>query len=411
MSLLPLRRRGRSPGPLAVREGLLHGGLPYLAVGHGPPLVVLPGFRAEHANPTGPERRFSLRPLRPLARQFTVYLVSRKPGLPAGATIADLAADYAEALERTFTSPVAVVGSSTGGSIAQQLAIDHPELVDRLVLVASACRLGPGGRRMQRDLARLTLAGRPRRAWAATGPGLAATTVGGQLYGALLWLFGPKLDPADPSDMLIVVDAEDRFDAAPQLHRVTAPTLVVAGDRDRNYTPELFWETAARIPGARLRLYPGKGHAGIATLAYKPAVRELLGFLRERGADGGHHNLFQMPVFRVLVGARGLPQRLADTVRRRGDQAGMSSAAPTFRLRDRPSMGWMVLGEPPAPQQVAPGVWLVTVGRGVAGSNVYLVGSGRPGRWSTPAGPAAPIGSGRPPSRCSGPAHARRRSC
>jgi pimeloyl-ACP methyl ester carboxylesterase len=166
-----LRRRDRSPGPLVVREGMLDGGLPYLAVGQGPPLVVCPGFRAEHANPTGPERRFYLQPLRPLAGHFTVYLISRKPGLESGSTIDDLAADYAEALERTFTGPVAVVDSSTGGSIAQQLAIDHPELVDRLVLVASACRLGPAGRRMQRDLARFTLADRPRRAWAATGPG------------------------------------------------------------------------------------------------------------------------------------------------------------------------------------------------------------------------------------------------
>jgi pimeloyl-ACP methyl ester carboxylesterase len=278
MSLL-LRRRGRGPDPLAVREGLLHGGLPYLAIGQGPPLVVLSGFTAEHANPTGAARRFSLQPLKPLARQFTVYLVNRKPGLPPGSTIADLAGHYARALEWEFSGPVAVMGISTGGSIAQQFAIDHPQLVARLVLVAAACRLGPAGRRMQRDLARFTLAGQPRRAWAATGPELATTTVGGRLYAALLWLFGPRLYPEDPSDMLIVIDAEDRFDAAPQLHRISAPTLIIAGDRDRNYTPELFHETAERIPGARLRLYPRKGHASIATLIYKPAVRDVLGFL------------------------------------------------------------------------------------------------------------------------------------
>jgi hypothetical protein len=171
------------------------------------------------------------------------------------------------------------VGISTGGSIAQQFAIDHPQLVRRLVLVATACRLGPTGRQMQRDLARFTLAGQPRRAWAATGPELATTTIGGRLYAALLWLFGAKLNPEDPSDMLVVIDAEDRFDAAPRLRRITAPTLVIAGDRDRNYTPELFWETAEGIPGARLRLYRGKGHASISSLAYKPAVREILGFL------------------------------------------------------------------------------------------------------------------------------------
>jgi pimeloyl-ACP methyl ester carboxylesterase len=220
---------------------VLDGGLPYLAVGQGPSLVVLSGFSAEHANPTGAARRFALRPLLPLARQFTVHLITRKPGLLPGTTMRDLAGHYAHALERAFTGPVAVAGISTGGSIAQQLAIDHPHLIARLVL--------------------------------------AATTAGGRLYAALLWLFGPRLAPADPADMLIVIDAEDGFNAAPQLHRVSAPTLVVAGDRDRNYTPELFRETADRIPGARLRLYRGKGHASIATLRYQPAVREILGFL------------------------------------------------------------------------------------------------------------------------------------
>jgi pimeloyl-ACP methyl ester carboxylesterase len=279
MSLLPRRRRGRPPGPLVVHEGLLKGGLPYLAVGQGAPLVVFSGFTAEHDNPTGAARRFSLQPLARLAQRFTVHLVNRKPGLPPGSTIKELAGHYAHALKGTFAGPVAVVGVSTGGSIAQQVAIDHPQLVDRLVLVASACRLAPAGRRMQRDLARFTRAGRPRRAWAATGPGLATTAVGGRLYAALLWLFGPRMRPRDPSDMLMVIDAEDRFDAAGQLHRITAPTLVIAGDRDHYYTPELFRETAERIPGARLRLYRGKGHASIATLRYKPAVDEILEFL------------------------------------------------------------------------------------------------------------------------------------
>jgi hypothetical protein len=57
-------------------------------------------------------------------------------------------------------------------------------------------------------------------------------------------------------------------------------------------------------------------------------------------------DLFQIPAFRVLVGARGLPQRLANAVRRRADQAEVP-ARPTFRLRDLPSMDWMLLGERP----------------------------------------------------------------
>jgi pimeloyl-ACP methyl ester carboxylesterase len=289
-----VERRGgavRSPSPgrtrrdggrgRAVREGTLYGGLPYLAVGAGPPLVVFSGLSAEHANPTGLARRFELQTLKPMARHFTVYAVNRKPGLPAGSTIKDLAGQYAEAIAHEFPGPVCIQGISTGGSIAQQFAIDHPHLVRRLVLAATACRLSPHGREVQRRFAELVKEGRPRRAYAALGPTLAATAAGGRAFAVMMWLFGGSQRVDDPSDMLVTVAAEDVFDASSQLHRITAPTLLVAGGRDRFYSPELFSETAERIADARLRLYQDKGHAGVMT--HKPAIREIVDFLR---ADG-----------------------------------------------------------------------------------------------------------------------------
>jgi pimeloyl-ACP methyl ester carboxylesterase len=276
-------RRGKGRG-WAVREGSLHGGLPFLAVGQGPPLVVFSGLSAEHANPSGLARRFELQTLKPLAMHFTVYAVNRKPGLPAGSTIGDLAGHYAQAIAHQFPGPVAVEGISTGGSIAQQFAIDHPQLVRRLVLAATACRLSPNGQQVQRRFAGLIKEGRPRRAYATLGPALAATVVGGRAFAALMWLFGASQRVEDPSDMLVTVAAEDSFDASPQLHRITAPTLLVAGGRDRFYSPELFRETAERIPKAHLRLYQGKGHAGVLT--HKPAIRETVDFLRAEDQPG-----------------------------------------------------------------------------------------------------------------------------
>ena len=77
--------------------------------------------------------------------------------------------------------------------------------------------------------------------------------------------------------MLVTVAAEDAFDACSRLHRITAPTLLVAGARDRLSSPELFRETADRIPGARLALSPGKSHSGVLT--HRPALAEIVAFL------------------------------------------------------------------------------------------------------------------------------------
>jgi pimeloyl-ACP methyl ester carboxylesterase len=271
-------RGGSGPGHASVREGTLPGGLPYLAVGKGPPLVVFSGLTSEHANPTGLGRWLALRTLKPMARHFSVYAVNRKPGLPAASTIADLAGHYAVAIEGEFPGPVFIAGISTGGSIAQQFAIDHPQLVRRLVLVATACRLSAHGREVQRRFAELTAQGRLRQAAATIGPTLAATAATGRAFAVLGWLLGTSQRVQDPSDMLVTVAAEDSFDAAPELHRITAPTLLVAGGRDRFYTPELFGETADRISGARLALYQRKGHAGVIT--HRPAIREIIAFLR-----------------------------------------------------------------------------------------------------------------------------------
>src|SRR5262249_36892295 len=66
--------------------------------------------------------------------------------------------------------------------------------------------------------------------------------------------------PDDPTDMLVTLDAEDVFDVEADLHRITAPTLVIGGTKDRFYTRQLFEDTAAGVPRGRLPLFDGWGH-------------------------------------------------------------------------------------------------------------------------------------------------------
>jgi pimeloyl-ACP methyl ester carboxylesterase len=261
----------------AIREGEL-GGLPCLIVGSGAPLIVLTGLTPEHRNPGGRERASQLRAMRLLTDRFSVHLLNRRPGLEPGTTMHDLANDVAGAI-REHEWPVPVVGISTGGSIALQLAMDHPGIVSRLVLWSAACRLGPEGRRRQLALAAHTRAGHPRRAWAAIGPALAGTPPTRAAMSVLLWLMGPSMDPDDPADMLATIEAEDAFDATDQLHRVSVPTLVVGGSRDGFYSHPLFVRTAHGILGARLLLCSRKSHIG--ALSSRSAQSEIAAFLTE----------------------------------------------------------------------------------------------------------------------------------
>jgi pimeloyl-ACP methyl ester carboxylesterase len=265
----------------AAQEGTLEGGLPCLSFGQGPPLVVFPGIGMTNSNPTGIQRWGELRLLSPLARAFTVYRVGRRVGMRSGTTISDLANDYAVALEEEFDGPVDVLGISTGGSIALQLAVDKPTVLRRLVVAGAAYRLSEYGREFQRRTAELSAAGDRRGLARMQAPDVTDSRLGRRIAGGLLWLAGPLFIRRDwdPSDMIATIEAEDAFDVGERLGEISTPTLIIGGGRDRFYPPELFRKTARRMPNARLVLYEDRAHGG--TFADRRFGRNVIAFLKE----------------------------------------------------------------------------------------------------------------------------------
>jgi pimeloyl-ACP methyl ester carboxylesterase len=258
-------------------EGELSTGVPFLRLGSGPPLLVASGLTAEHVNPKGRWRDLSLKWAAPFAEHFTVWMVNRRPGLEEGTTASDLAADYAGAVAKDLGGgAVHVHGTSTGGTVALQLAIDHPHLVRRLVVAASAYRLSDRGRALQQEVAARTASGDARGAWAAMLAALSPPALRLPARG-LGWAVGQWFTADDPSDMLRVIEAEDVFDARSSLDRITAPTLVLGGTKDVFYSEELFRGTADGIPDGQVMIYEGKGHAHVA--GSKGPAQTALGFL------------------------------------------------------------------------------------------------------------------------------------
>jgi pimeloyl-ACP methyl ester carboxylesterase len=147
--------------PMPVERGVI-GSLPYLGTGSGPTLLFIAGLSPEPGVAATGTERMNASLLKPIAKRRRVLFVNRRPGLPRGMSMADLAGEHAEAIRSLGGGPVDVAGISTGGSIAQQLAADHPDVVDRLLLLSTACRLGPDGRALQRRVAARIRGGSPR---------------------------------------------------------------------------------------------------------------------------------------------------------------------------------------------------------------------------------------------------------
>lgn len=223
------------------------------------PLLILPGLGDGLKTVKGTSLPLSVL-YRALGKHFRIYLCSRKVPLPVSCSTRDLARDQKAALDALGIRKAHVLGVSQGGMVAQWLTIDYPECVEKLILTVSAARPNP------------------------TMTGCISLWAQAARRGDHMWLMKDNLrkiytpeyvrsnqwmiplvakvsKPKSYARFLTLADATLTHNAWDQLHRITAPTLIIGGEEDRVVTCEASREMAERIAGSQLRLYPGLGHS------------------------------------------------------------------------------------------------------------------------------------------------------
>jgi pimeloyl-ACP methyl ester carboxylesterase len=205
----------------------------------------------------------------------STHLPGRPPTIPqmlmrssraARYDLGDMAQDAARLLDKLQLAPAHVVGASMGGMIAQTLAARYPGSVLSLTSIMS----NTGNRRSgQPSLAiyPLLLRRAPRERGAFIehvvqmfdrigSPGVAREESDIRALAAESW--DRDRDPTGTGRQLAAIMASG--DRTAELHRITAPTLVIHGAADRLVAPSGGRGTARAIPSARLMLVPGMGH-------------------------------------------------------------------------------------------------------------------------------------------------------
>jgi pimeloyl-ACP methyl ester carboxylesterase len=121
----------------------------------------------------------------------------------------------------------------------------------------TGCRQTEQGKELLRKVADLARKRKRRAAQALLGTAIMRKGAARHVFKWFMWLVAPLLIPTDPSDGIVEIEADDRYDLSDQLDRIKADTLVIGGEEDFFYD---IRETAGKIPHARLVLYPDLGH-------------------------------------------------------------------------------------------------------------------------------------------------------
>jgi len=198
-------------------------------------------------------------------------------------SVADMAADTMGVLDHVGIARAHFFGISLGGMIAQRIAIDHPQRVDRLVLGCTS----PGGQPSPWISGRAKLAlvrariGDPAEAVAAEARMVLSESFR-EAHPEVIaeWVKLATDFPVKRSTLLLQLWAATRHNPGRQLHRITAPTLIICSAADELVPPDNSRTLARRIKGAEIEWLHGAGH-DFATECPERTAAIVRGFLLE----------------------------------------------------------------------------------------------------------------------------------
>lgn len=230
--------------------------LHFTVSGSGPVLVLVHSL-ASNSNLWEPQL-----PL--LEKHFTVLRFDirghgKSPAPARAYTMKELAEDAIALFDEQGIERVIWVGVSLGAMIGQVVALERPDLIERLVLADTTSGYPPAVKaswneriaHVQHDGMNGVVDGTLSR-WFTEGFGIKHPEKLAQIREMIL--------QADPAGFIGCGHAIRDFDVKSETHRISCPTLVMVGEHDQATPPDMARGIAASIPGAKFVSIPGAAH-------------------------------------------------------------------------------------------------------------------------------------------------------
>ena len=194
-----------------------------------------------------------------LAREYKVYAFSRRNDLPQGFSTRNMAEDIYSAIKQLNIESAHILGVSQGGMIAQWLAIDHPDTVEKLTLAVTMARQNKTVQEVIKKWISMAKQGDYKGIMMDT----AEKSYSESYLKKARWMYGIISRVTKPKSFerfLIQASSCLTHDTYDQLDKITCPVLVIGGRQDKIVTGKASEEIAERIPGSRLHMYEEYGH-------------------------------------------------------------------------------------------------------------------------------------------------------
>lgn len=238
-------------------------------------LVLLPGLRLHSLRENGRALAYMYRRF---AEGYRVYILDCGRDVGRECTIAALAADTGRALDALGIRGADVFGISMGGMIAQYLALDRPELVQRLVLAVTLSRPNDTLRRTVQQWVELSERGAYDELMRDVMDRTYSDGFRARL-GRLLPAVSRACSPAELERFTALARACLTCDTYDRLGAVRCPALVIGGRRDGVVSGQASEELAERLD-CELVMYDALGH-GVCEEAPKDICARVLAFLQK----------------------------------------------------------------------------------------------------------------------------------
>ncbi len=218
--------------------------------------VILPGLSVKSVMNSADSVASTYRKMR---EDYTVYVFDRRSDCPASYSIRDMADDTARAIDSLGLKNIYLYGVSQGGMIAQYIALNRPDLIQKLALCSTIARITEDNSRVIKEWIKYAELRDEESLNRRVIEALFSEKFS-EKYGEYIMQLMRGASEDELERFVILAKGCEGFDVYDRLDEIKCPALVIGSKADKVFDFKYIAELAEKVE-ARMKVFEEYGHA------------------------------------------------------------------------------------------------------------------------------------------------------